>query len=180
MVNRNIPTFWERYRAIGEPCAICAYRREPRKLGRAANRAGAIGCGSSHLRLKADPHSQLRLIGRLIVSAFAGWSAPQPALRASAARQVTKTAFAAHEITRKTTDDCYNSHFSRSPRDATARSVGLAERSEPRSGRKSPRGRFRVLRRQVFVTRASDTGRRSSRRGDAGRRPPKQSTLIEA
>ena len=108
----NIPTFGKRYRAIGEPCAICAYQREPRKLGRAANRAGAIGCGSSHLRLKADPHSQLRLIGRLIVSAFAGWSAPQPALRASAARQVTKTAFAVHEITRKTTDDCYNSHFS--------------------------------------------------------------------
>ena len=43
----------------------------PRKLGRAANRAGAIGCGSSHLRLKADSHSQLRLIGCLIVSAFA-------------------------------------------------------------------------------------------------------------
>ena len=86
----NIPTCAMRCRALGKPCAICAYRREPRKLGRAANRAGAIGCGSSHLRLKADSHSLLRLSGCLIVSAFAGWSAPQPALRAFAARQVTK------------------------------------------------------------------------------------------
>jgi len=73
----------------------------PRKLGRAANRAGAIDCGSSHLRLKADFHSLLRLSGCLIVAAFAGWPAPQSALRAFAARQVTKTAFAAHEITQK-------------------------------------------------------------------------------
>ena len=47
--------------------------------------------------MKADCYSKLRLIACPVSSAFAGWPAPQPALRAFAARQATKTAYAVHE-----------------------------------------------------------------------------------
>ena len=64
---------------------MCMRWRATTKLGWAANRAGAIGCAAFHLRLKADCYAKSRLIGCHVSSAFAGWPAPQPALRAFAA-----------------------------------------------------------------------------------------------
>ena len=64
---------------------MCMRWRATTKLGWAANRAGAIGCAAFHLRLKADCFAKSRLIGCHVSSAFAGWPAPQPALRAFAA-----------------------------------------------------------------------------------------------
>ena len=76
--------------------------RATTNFGRAANRAtrDCLRRAPSPLEGRFPTHPLTTYNSQLVGPAFAGCAAPHPALRASAARQVTNATFVAHEYAR--------------------------------------------------------------------------------